>query len=114
MIKDTTLPISFTGRTEHFYVIRNEGLSNPAVPPKYAVYQSTDAYNSRTETPYYVEAGVALADFANDVKIYPESLTTTPPAYPNDRDETDYGLTPTLSYWHNLFERQREDRTHAA
>jgi hypothetical protein len=109
--KDTTLPTSFVGRTGRFYVIRNEGLSNPLIPVKYAVRSSVDAYNNRSETPYYLDALEALTDFSHKVKIDPVSLTTN---WPADKDETDIGLTPRRNVWTNRFQRAKEARTHAA
>lgn len=114
MLKDTTLPVSFVGRTERFYVLRCEGLANPAIPKKYAQYSSVSAYDNRTETPVYVDANEALRDFSHALKIYLESLTTTPPAYAPDRDETDLGLSNPINIWHSRFAQLREGRTDAA
>ena len=109
----TNLPTSFVGRTERFYILRNEGL---AIARKYAVYPNVKAYDTRSTTPEYIPAVDALPDFCHAEKIYPESLTTTPPSYPADRDETDYGLTPerNIIAWHNKFQQAVEGHNHAA
>ncbi|MBO0939957.1 hypothetical protein J2I47_25655 [Fibrella sp. HMF5335] len=79
----------------------------------YARYGTVKAYDNRSEVPVYVGADEALADFLAEVKIYAESLTTTPPAYPADRDDTDYGLTPARNLWASRFARAKASR-HAA
>jgi len=80
MNKDNEYPASFVGRTERFYVLRNEGLKNPAIPKKYAVYHSTNACNRRTEIPDYVSAQDAIGDFSHEIKVNPATLTTIWPA----------------------------------
>ena len=98
MSKDTSLPTSFVGLTGRFYVLRMEGLSNTAIPSKYAAYSSSNAYDDRGETPVYVPAEEALRDFSHALHIYTENLKTTPPeAHP--QDETDLGLTLIRSIW---------------
>lgn len=111
MSEDTTLPTSFVGRTESFYVLRSEGLSNPAIGKKYAVYSSVAAYNQRSEIPYYIPTKDALADFSHAVQICPKSLTTT---WATDRDESDLGVTPARNLWLNRFQKAKEANTHAA
>jgi hypothetical protein len=112
MYKDNPfLPVAFTGRTERFYVLRNEGLQ---LPRKYVRYRSEDAYNTRAEVPVYIDAAEALSDFDHEVKIYPESLTTTPPTYPVERDETNLGLTPARQLWAARFARDKGRTHHAA
>jgi hypothetical protein len=61
-----------------------------------------------------VPAADALADFGHEVRIYTESLTTTPPVYPPDRDETDLGLTPAQHVWAERFARVQGSQRHAA
>ena len=114
MGKDNNLPTSFVGKSGMFYVLRNEGLSTPYIAPKYAAYSSVDSYNNRSETPNYIDFSQAIADFHQAVHIYLESLTTTPPVYPADRDESDYGLTPERNFWLNRFQKAREGQTHVA
>ena len=109
-MQDNKFPPSFVGKTEQFYVLRNEGLQ---FPRKYAMYTSAEAYDTRTEVPLYVDASEALADFAAELPIYAESLTTIPPAYPADRDATDFGLTPARNLWASRFARAKA-ASHAA
>ena len=109
----TSFSPSFIGKTEQFFVLRNEGLTNPAIPRMYARYSTVKAYDNRAEVPVYVSAEDALSDFLADVPIYVESLTTTPPAYPADRDDTDYGLTPARNLWASRFASAKASR-HAA
>jgi hypothetical protein len=111
MQEQKLIPDSFVGRTENFYVLRNEGRQ---LPRKYARYASTEAYNDRAEVPVYVDAVAALADFVHEVKIYPESLTTTPPTYPAEQDETDLGLTPARQLWAARFARDKGRTVDAA
>lgn len=105
---------SFIGRTDCFYVLRNEGLANLAIPKMYARYATVEAYNNRTEVPVYVSATEALDDFDREVKIYGESLTTTPPVYPPDRDNSDLGLTPAQHMWVERIARVKGSQRHAA
>jgi hypothetical protein len=111
MDKDNAIPASFAGKSGKFYVLRNEGL---AIPRKYAAYPNVKAYDTRSETPIYVEAVEALADFDQEVKIYAQNLMTTPPSYDPDRDETDMGLTPVRNMWAKRFQLAKEGRSHAA
>lgn len=96
----TNFPASFVGITERFYVLRNEGL---LLPRKYAQYTSVNAYDTRAEVPVYVDAAQAMTDFVAEVSVYAETLTTTPPAYRADHDETDFGLTPARNFWASRF-----------
>lgn len=114
MSKFNDLPTAFVGKAEHLYILRNEGLTNRDIPKKYAVYSSTNAYNTRSETPDFIDAADALADFNHEIKIYQESLTTTPPVYETERDETDYGLTPERNIWRNRFHKAKGARSYAA
>ena len=110
MHKSNHLPTSFVGKGGHFYVLRNEGLSNPNVPKMYAVYSSINAYNHRSETPFFASIEAVLSDFDHEVSICPETLKTT---WPADRDETDSGLTPARN-WANRLKKAREGRRYVA
>ena len=108
--KDTLLT-SFVGRSGRFYVACPEGWATNA---RYTVHASVEAYNSRNGLIGFVPAAESLADFEQEISIYPESLTTTPPAYPADRDESDLGLTPAHNLWAERFARVKGGQRHAA
>lgn len=112
--KDKQLPASFVGKSGKFYV-RQRRADGSGFHHRLTVWPSVDDYNQRTPVPLaFCDAIDGLRDFDREVKIYAESLTTTPPAYPRDSDESDVGVTPRRNVWHNRFQKAREGRSHAA
>lgn len=110
----TNLPASFVGKSGCFY-IRQRRADGKGYLNRCTVWESIDAYNNRTPGKLqFLDTCDTLADFSHEVKIYSESLTTTPPAYEPDRDETDFGLTPERNIWANRFDKAREGRKYAA
>lgn len=113
--EDTSLPASFVGKTGRFYVLVPSPAAPSSVPRRYAVRNSVAAYDQRSGLPDFVPAPVALADFDHAVKIYPETLTTTPPPAPDGwKDETDLGLTPQHFTWKQRLDAAKEARRRAA
>lgn len=109
--KDTKpLPSSFLGKSGRFYVACPEGW---AIEPRYTAYVSPESYDTRTGLIGFFPATDAILDFEREIKIYPETLTVSPPVYPADRDETDYGLTPAQNLWAERFLRVREGQGNA-
>ena len=99
----TQLPVSFVGTSGRFY-IRQPRANGSGHSHRLTVWPSETDYNHRTPVPLaFCDAADAVADFSHEVRIYPESLTTTPPPYPIDRDETDLGLTPKREAWKERF-----------
>ncbi|RIV27035.1 hypothetical protein DYU11_01585 [Fibrisoma montanum] len=110
--KDTLLPESFEGKSGRFY-IRQRRADSSGFHDRCTVWPSINDYNHRKPVEVvFTDIAEALTDFSREVKIYPESLTTTPPAYEPDRDETDLGLTPQHNVWKQRFTLAR--RRHAA
>lgn len=108
----TRLPVSFVGKSGRFY-IRQCRADGSGHHHRLTIWPSTDAYDRRMPVLLsFCDAADALSDFSHPVNIYPESLTTTPPAYPPDRDETDFGLTPQRNVWRNKLAQTRQ--RHAA
>lgn len=94
----TQLPASFVGKSGRFYIRQNRA-DGTGYHHRLTVWPSVETYNNRTIVPLvFCDAADALTDFSHEVKIYPESLTTTPPAYEPDRDGTDLGLTAKIDY----------------
>ena len=96
MSKDTKLPPSFVGLSGRFYV-RIPRIAG-GHHQRTAVYSSVNAYDSRSEVPFYVDATDVQDDFSHEIKIYAENLKTIPPDYEPDHDETDLGLTAKIEY----------------
>ena len=113
----TQLPVSFVGKSDRFY-IRQRRADGSGYSHRLTVWPSVEDYNHRTTAlPAFCDAAEALPDFSHAVRIYPESLTTTPPVYERDRDETDLGLTaridnPQRNLWKERLDQTR--RRHAA
>jgi hypothetical protein len=107
----TQLPASFVGKSGRFYV-RQSRADGSGYHYRLTVWPTVEDYNHRKPVPLtFCDAHEALMDFSHALKIYPESLTTTPPAYEPDRDETDLGLTPR-HVWKERFTQTRQ--RHAA
>ncbi len=105
ILKDTTLPASFVGKSGKFYVLRPDGQD---ICPTYAIYSSVVAYDTRSEYPCYLPAAEALADFSHELKIYAENLKTSPPgAAPWERDEPAETYRPEVFVWRNKFAKSR-------
>jgi hypothetical protein len=108
--KDTTLPeipASFVGLSGRFYV-RQRRADGQGYLHILTVWQSVEAYNQRDQKGLtFCDVEQALADFDRIVSIYEETLTTTPPAYPREPDETDLGLTPARNFWQSRFTQAR-------
>ena len=104
----TQLPASFVGKSGRFY-IRQRRADASGYSHRLTVWPTVEDYNHRMPVPLaFCDAADALPDFCHAVNIYPESLTTTPPAYEPDRDETDLGLTaridnPQRNAWKDRF-----------
>lgn len=109
--REGKMPSSFVGKSGRFYVSCPEGW---ATNPRYTVRETVEAYNNRSGLIGFVPAAEALADFEQEIRIYPETLTTTPPPYPADRDETDLGLTPARNIWAERLARGKGGQRHAA
>ena len=74
--KDNDFP-SFVGQSGHFYIrVRS---STEGYTSRVAVYPSTDAYDKRSCLPFFIDFQQAIQDYAEEQRIYHESLTTTPP-----------------------------------
>ncbi|CAN5197429.1 hypothetical protein BH09BAC4_BH09BAC4_20700 [soil metagenome] len=106
------LPTSFVGTTNRFYVLRNEGLNNPAIPKMYMMYTSVEAYNNREETPSLVLAEKVLDDFNYEVEISLTSLTTTIASNEKDQDKANSCLISPIQVWQKRFKQQKENRNH--
>lgn len=108
----TNLPPSFVGKSGRFY-IRQRRTDGSGYHHRLTVWPSVEDYNHRAPVPLaFCDAADALPDFSHEVRIYPESLTTTPPLYEPDRDETDLGLTAPLTNsqrnaWKERFTKNR-------
>lgn len=109
----TQLPASFVGKSGRFY-IRQRRADGTGYHHRLTVWPSVETYDKRSNVPLvFCDVTDALTDFSHEVKIYQESLTTTPPAYEPDRDETDFGLTPKIDYsqhkaWKERFTQTRQ------
>ena len=119
MDKYTHLPTSFVGKsgasTPGRFYIRQARADGSGYTNRLTVWPSVDDYNHRNPVPLtFCDAADAVADFDHEVKVYSESLTTTPPPYEPDRDETDFGLTPKRNLWRNRFQQAGEGRPYAA
>ncbi|GAB3539388.1 hypothetical protein [Spirosoma fluminis] len=112
--KDTALPPSFVGLSGNFY-IRQHRADGSGYSDRVTKWPSVDSYNKRTPVALeFCDVADALLDFSHELKIYSESLTTTPPVYEPDRDESDRGLTPIRNIWADRLQRAREGRSHVA
>ena len=101
------LPVSFVGKSGRFY-IRQRRADGSGHHHRLTVWPSVADYDTRAPVmPAFCDAADALTDFSHAVRIYPESLTTTPPAYPPDRDETDFGVTPLRNFWRERLTQTR-------
>lgn len=96
--QETPLPASFVGKSGRFY-IRQRRADGSGFHHRLTVWPSVEDYNHRRSVlPTFCDVADALTDFSHAVRIYPESLTTTPSACEPDRDETDLGLTPPANH----------------
>ena len=115
--EDKQFPASFVGKSGRFY-IRQHRTDGIGYHHRLTVWPSVDDYNHRKPVPVsFCDATDVLADFSHALHIYPESLTTTPPVYKRERDETDLGLTARIDYpqrdaWKDRFTKTRQ--RHAA
>jgi hypothetical protein len=68
---------AFVGKSGKFYVLRQEGLTNARIAPKYMVRSSIEAYNNRKEWPECVSVTEAMQDFDREATICPQRLIAT-------------------------------------
>jgi hypothetical protein len=110
MDKVKNFPASFAGKTGKFY-IRQRKSDGSGYLHRTTVWDSVEAFNSRTGELSFCDIDDAYDDFSHEVKIHPETLSTN---WPAERDETDLGLTPVRNLWAQRFQLAKEGQYYAA